>query len=275
MQSIGVRARRFMLLPVLAVLALPFAHSQEVGTLTLLKDSPLHVIRGISVLAGIEGMRLRAGDILQTGPAATAQTQLELSCGAIIELGPSSQLFLFSHSATATEMILLSGWLKGETTSCSYRYASPLLTATTKSGRLLLHATGNAAEVFVEQGAVSVSSGNSAAIASSGGKTFFTHRTGKALIIADRPTQEFIATMPVCFRDLLPSRLPRFTGVKPTVPKNDHYVTYAEIESWLTSNWGKSLVERFKPRLEDRAFRQAIEAHLAAVPEWETALNPP
>jgi hypothetical protein len=115
-----------MLLPALAVLVLPYARSQEVETPTLLKDSPLHVIRGISVLAGIEGMRLREGDILQTGPAGTAQTQLELSCGVIIELGPSSQLFLFNRRAAATELVLLNGWLKGETTSCSYRYASPL-----------------------------------------------------------------------------------------------------------------------------------------------------
>jgi hypothetical protein len=274
MQCIGVRIRHFMLLPTLAALVLPYAHSQEVGTLTLLKDSPLHLIRGISVLTGIEGMRLRAGDILQTGPAGTAQTQLELSCGAIIELGPSSQLFLFSHSATATGLVLLTGWLKGETTSCSYRYASPLLTATTKSGRLLLHATAYAAEVFIEQGAASVTSGNSPAVTSSTGKTFFTRRAGKPLIITDRPSQEFVTAMPVCFRDLLPSRLPRFTGAKPTVPKSDHSVTYAEIEPWLISNWGKGLIERFKPRLEDRAFRQAIEDHLAAVPEWEAALNP-
>jgi hypothetical protein len=275
MQSIAVRLRHFVLLPALAFLVLSHARSQEVGTLTLLKDSPLHLIRGISVLVGVEGMRLRTGDILQTGPAGTAQTQLELSCGAIIELGPSSQLFLFSHGATATELVLLTGWLKGETTSCAYRYASPLLSAATKGGRLLLHAGANAGEVFVEQGAASVSSGNSAAVASSTGKTFFTRRAGKPLIIADRPTQEFITTMPVCFRDLLPSRLPRFTGVKPTVPKSVHYVSYAEIEPWLTSNWGGSLVERFKPRLEDPVFRQAIQDHLAAVPEWQAALNPP
>lgn len=273
MQSIGVRIRHLVLLPALAVL-LPYAHAQDVGTLTLLKDSPLHVIRGTSVLSGTEGMGLRRGDILQTGPAATAQTQLELSCGAIIELGPSTQLFLFSHSATATELVLLTGWLKGESSSCSYRYASPVLTATTKGGRLLLHATANAAEVFIEQGVASVSGGNSAAAASSAGKTFFTHRAGKALIIADRPTQEFITAMPVSFRDLLPPRLPRFAGAKPTVPKSDHSVTYAEIEPWLTSTWGRGLVERFKPRLEDRAFRKAVEDHLAAVPEWQAALNP-
>ena len=274
MQSIGVRIRHLMLLPTLAVLVLPYTHSQEVGTLTLLKDSPLRVIRGISVLSGVEGMRLREGDILQTGPAKTAQMQLELSCGAIIELGPSTQLFLFSHSATATEVVLLTGWLKGETTSCSYRYASPPLTATTKSSRLLLHATANAAEIFIEQGAASVSSGNSAAVASSTAKTFFERRAGKPLATADRPSQEFVIGMPVCFRDLLPSRLPRFTGAKPAVPKRDHYVTYGEIEPWLISTWGNGLIDRFKPRLEDRAFREAIQVHLGAVPEWEAALNP-
>jgi hypothetical protein len=219
-------------------------------------------------------MRIHQGDFFETGPAKTAQAQLEFTDGAIVELGPSTQVYLVSHSGAGAEIAMLAGWLKGETASGVYRYSSPLVTATTKGGNVLLHAAGDAAEVFVERGAASVGAGASGAIASSNDKIFFTRRAGKPVVAAGRPSAEFIDAMPGCFRDVLPPRLSRFEGKKPPVPKTDHEVSYAEIERWLTSSWGRALVVRFKPRLEDSAFRQAIQAHLGVLPAWEPVLNP-
>jgi hypothetical protein len=273
-QSVGVPLRRCFAFLIVALFVSLYAHSQEVCTLTLLKDSPLHVIRGVSMLQGIEGMRLRQGDILETGPAPTAQAQLEFTGGAIMELGPSTEVLLLSLAGTTAETAMLTGWLKGETTAGTYRYSSPLATATTKGGNVLLHVTADTAEVFVEHGTASVGAGNAAATPSSADKIFFTRKAGKPIVPAGRPSGEFIGAMPVSFRDEFPSRLSRFAGAKPPVPKTDHDVSYAEIERWLTSSWGKGLVTRFKPRLQDSAFRQAIEAHLAALPEWEPVLHP-
>lgn len=223
---------------------------------------------------GVEGMRLRQGDVVETGPAATAQVQLECS-DAIIELGPSTEAYLFSQSGSAAETILLAGWLKGEATSGNQRYVSPLVSATTKGGNVLLHSDDRGTEVFVESGSANVSAG-SASIASSREKIFFTRRTGKALMTANRPSEEFVGQMPVSFRDALPSRLSRFTGAKPPSPKREHDVSYAEIESLLTlpSGWRKGMAERFEPRLQDRSFRAAIESHIAALPEWKPILYP-
>jgi hypothetical protein len=273
-QSVGVRVRRFLLLPIVALLVSLYGHSQEVGTLTLLKDTPLHVIRGVSVLQGVEGMRLRQGDVLETGPAGTAQAQLEFTGGAIVEVGPSTQVLLLNQSAASGEVVMLTGWLKGETTAGTYRYSSPLVTATTKGGNVLLHATSDAAEVFVERGTASVGAGSAPGTPSSTEKIFFTRKAGKPIAAAGRPSGEFIGAMPVSFRDEFPSRLPRFAGAKPPVPKTDHDVTYAEVEHWLTSSWGRGMVTRFKPRIQDSAFRQSIEAHLAALPGWEPVLHP-
>jgi hypothetical protein len=273
-RSVGVRVRRFLLLPFFALLVSLCAHSQEVGTLTLLKDTPLHMIRGVSMLQGVEGMRLRQGDILETGPAPTAQAQLEFTGGAIVEVGPSTQILLLSQAGATAETAMLTGWVKGETTTGTYRYSSPLVTATTKGGNVLLHLTTDTAEVFVERGTASVSIGNAAATPSSNEKIFFTRKAGKPIVPAGRPSGEFIGAMPVSFRDEFPSRLARFAGAKPPVPKSDHDVSYAEIERWLTSGWGKGLVARFKPRIQDSAFRQAIEAHLSALPGWEPVLHP-
>ncbi len=273
-QSVGVPVRRFFAFLIVALFASLDAHSQEVGTLTLLKDSPLRVIRGVSVLQGIEGMRLRTGDILESGPAPTAQAQLEFTGGAILEVGPSTQVLLLSQTGTTAETAMLTGWLKGETTAGTYRYSSPLVTATSKGANVLLHVTADTAEVFVERGTASVGTGAAAATPSSTEKIFFTRRAGKPIVAAGRPSGEFIGAMPVSFRDEFPSRLSRFAGAKPPVPKTDHEVSYAEIERWLTSGWGRGLVARFKPRIQDSAFRQAIEAHLAALPGWEPVLHP-
>jgi hypothetical protein len=273
-QSVGVPVRRFFAFLIVALFASSYLRSQEVGTLTLLKDSPMRLIRGVSVLQGIEGMRLRQGDILEMGPAPTAQAQLEFTGGAILELGPSTQVLLLSQAGTAAETAMLTGWLKGETMTGNYRYSSPLVTATTKGGNVLVHVTADTAEVFVERGAASVGAGNAAPIPSSTEKIFFTRKAGKPIGATGRPSGEFIGAMPVSFRDEFPSRLTRFAGAKPPVPKSDHEVSYAEIERWLTSGWGKGLVARFKPRMQDSAFRQAIEAHLAALPGWEPVLHP-
>jgi hypothetical protein len=169
---------------------------------------------------------------------------------------------------------MLTGWLKGETSSGIHRYASPLVTATTKGGNVLLHLTADTAEVFIERGTASVGIGSAAATPSSTEKIFFTRKAGKPIAAEGRPSGEFIGAMPVSFRDEFPSRLARFAGAKPPVPKSDHEVSYAEIERWLTSGWGRGLVTRFKPRIQDSAFRQAIEAHLAVLPGWETVLHP-
>jgi hypothetical protein len=275
MQPVRWRVRRSIFSAAFALLVSAYAHSQEVGTLTLLENTPLHVIRGISMLQGVEGMKLRPGDILETGPAAAAQAQLEFSGGAVVELGPSTQLYILSQTGSTADLVLVSGWLKGETTSGSYRYSSPLVSATTKGGNVLLHATSDASDAFVEHGTASVS-GGAAAIPSSPDKIFFTHKAGKPVVQAERPSRDFIGGMPVCFRDVLPSRLAAFANKKPSVPKSDHEVSYADVERWLMlpPAWRRGFVARFKPRLQDNAFRQAIAGHLAALPDWEPALHP-
>jgi hypothetical protein len=272
MQPARVRIR--CLLPTLALLAVTYGYAQDIGTLTLLKDTPLRVIRGVSVLQGIEGMRLRQGDVLETASTATGQAQLEFSGGAIVELGPASQVFLLNNAAATADLVVLTGWLKGETDSGTYRYSSSVLTATTRGGNVLLHVAGDATDVFVERGAAAVSYGSQAPVTSSADRIFFTRRNGKPVVAAGSPSAEFIGNMPVCFRDVLPSRLSRFAGKKPPEPRIDHDVSYAEVERLLTlpQGWRKGLAERFSPRLQDPGFRQAIQAHIAALPDWKPLL---
>jgi len=261
------------LLFVVGLVAPICAEAQDLGTLTLLRDTPLRVIRGVSVLQGVEGMHIRPGDFLVTGPNATAQAQLELAGGAIIEIGPSSEVYLFSLNAGGADIVVVSGWLKGENSAGTYRYSSPLVSVTTKGGSVLLWAKDSPASVFVEHGTAQVSAG-SAPITSSADKIFFTRQAGKPLAAAGRPSQEFVGAMPVSFRDVLPSRLDRFAGKKAPEPKVDHVVSFSDVEPLLRlpSTWRRGLVERFRPRLQDHAFHDAIEAHIATLPEWKPVL---
>jgi hypothetical protein len=272
MQLSSVRIRNQVTGLILATAA--WGYAQDAGTLTLLRDTPLRVIRGVSVLNGVEGMRIRQGDVFETGPAPTAQAQLEFASGAIVELGPGSQVFLISQAGASSEIVLLAGWLKGETESGNYRYATSLVSVTTKGGNVLLHNDKDTTDVFIERGIAAVSAGTQAPITSSTGHIFFTRRGGKPLVAQGRPSADFVTAMPVSFRDALPSRLSRFAGLKPPEPRKDHDVSYSEVERLLTlpPAWRRGLAERFRSRLEDPAFRKAIEAHLAALPDWKPIL---
>jgi hypothetical protein len=268
-----------LLLVLLLLLPLPMA-AQEV-TATLLEGT-LRVIRGTAVLQGVEGMRLRQGDILES--AAPGFAQLEFSGGTIAALGPSSRVFLFKArtGGNGGEIVLLSGWLKGETGAKGgpFRYDTPLLGATTKDGTFVLHASSSGAEIFVES-----SSGDIAGLSQQGswGRAvsakagqFFTRKPGKDVATSARPDAAFLDSMPRAFRDTFPSRLSRFAGKKVPEPKRGHEVTYAEIQPWLTMGqlWRRGFVERFQSRLKDIEFRQAIEDHLGDHPEWDPVLHP-
>jgi hypothetical protein len=274
----GVRMNPLLVALLLFLLLPSSAAAQEIGRLTL-RDGALRVIRGSWVLQGVEGMRLRQGDILESSQGGFAQ--LEFNGGAITALGPSSRLFLFSQPAGGeAKLILLSGWLKGETGSArSYRYLSSLLAATTKGAVVVLHVEADGAEIFVESGSATVGevspAGNLGRTTMAKSGQFFSRRSGKSVTTNSRPDSAFLGSMPVPFRDTLPSRMSRFSGAPPE-PKRDHEVSYSEVESWLkiAPTWREGFVERLRPRLKDSAFRRGLEDHLSAFPEWDPILHP-
>jgi hypothetical protein len=273
------------LLLVLLLLPPPPVAAQEIGTLTFLEGA-LRVIRGTTVLQGAEGVRLHQGDIIESSDPGFAQ--LEFAGGTTVALGASTRLFLFSHprgkkmgdKANTAQLVLLSGWLKGETAvnGGAYRYASPLLAAATQDGTVVLHATAQAAEIFIESGSASIAevrpNGNRGQSVGAKAGQFFSRRAGKNLTDNPRPTSTFIESVPRPFRDTLPSRLSRFG--KPVEPRHDHEVTYPEIQPWLNigQTWRRGFVERFQPRLKDAEFRRALEAHVNNHPEWDPVLHP-
>src|SRR5271155_2166388 len=108
------------------------AAAQDVGSVTFLEGS-LRIIRGTAVLQAAEGTRLRQGDIVESADGGLAQA--EFVGGGIVALGPSSRMYVLRHGmggksgsdASGSELVLLSGWLKGQShaDAGSYRYETP------------------------------------------------------------------------------------------------------------------------------------------------------
>jgi hypothetical protein len=279
MNLLGIALVLSSLLPIPAAV-------QDVGTVTFIEGS-LRIIRGTTVLQAAEGTRLRQGDILEGSEKGFAQ--LEFSGGAVVALGPSSRMYIFRHGAgakpgsgaTGTELVLLSGWLKGQSDAHagSYRYESPALAATAGNGTVVLHSNESGCEIFVEAGSAAIAevSPNGSVGKPTTGNTgqFFSRHQGKGIVTASRPSSTFIESLPQSFRDTLPSRLAHFTG-KPVEPRVQHPVSYPEIQAWLTmpSAWRRGFVDRFEPRLKDAEFRKQLESHEAEYPEWRPILHP-
>ena len=194
-------------------------------------------------------------------------------------LGPSSRMYVFRHGkggksrsdATGAELVLLSGWLKGQSDADagSYRYESPMLAATTGNGTVVFHNNESGCDVFVESGSAAIGEvspdGSAGKLTVGKAGQFFSRRQGKSLVNSSRPSAAFVEAMPRSFRDALPSRLAHFSG-KPAEPKAQHQVSYVEIQPWLTmpSAWRRGFVNRFEPRLKDPEFRKQLEIHAAS-----------
>lgn len=256
--------------------------AQRIGTLTV-AEGDLHVIRGTAVLRAAPGARIEWGDILETGARGFAQVECET--GAIVALGSGSHLFFYSHSgysgATGGELVLLSGWLKAETTSKvgPYLYDTSLLAGKTKEGTLVLHAGPESSEIFVESGSAGIAElsggGGGGEFRPAKAGQFFSRNRGKNVAVSPRPAAPFIDAMPTPFRDTLPSGLSHIKG-KPPEPRREREVSYADVRPWLLmpARWRRDFVTRFEPRLDDPEFRRELESHVRDHPDWEEALHP-
>jgi len=260
-------------LVLLALLLLPLTGAaQDLGTFTLVEGSH-RLIRGTSVLRASEGSRFQNNDMIET--ASPAFVQVEFAGGSIVAIGPSTRVLIHLAAGKGADLVLMSGWLKGENppNAGGYQFSSSLLGAASKAGAVILHIAAADGELYVESGTATVTQAGSHSAAAKAGQ-FFTRRNGKFAVTA-RPDEPFVQSMPQPFRDTLPPRLSHFTGKKPVEPKHDHDVTYAEIEPWLKMGaWRRSFEERFRPRLKDAEFRKAVESHIAEYPEWDRVLHP-
>ncbi|WP_179401400.1 hypothetical protein [Burkholderia guangdongensis] len=284
--------RRFCARCTVACLALvtPLAHAELVLAFA---DGPVTVIRGASLYRAGEGTRLRDDDIIETDDGKSAQ--LEDGAGTLIALGPQTRVLLATSmatrdtAATPVRIAMLSGWLKiGRVAGAAAPLPSlsidmPGVSIKPMNGApwsIVVTAVTQSVAIFAEAGDDALTlpihdAGHASALTLRAGQ-YAERAPDGPLHVLPRPSTEFVARMPVGFRDSLVAVSGRVAS-RHELPAALRAVDYADVADWLTSSVSVrgTFVRRFTPRLKAPEFRSEVDAHLHALPEWRPVLHPP
>ncbi|WP_322029026.1 hypothetical protein [Paraburkholderia sp. J76] len=236
-------------------------------------DAPIVVVRGANVMLAAAGDILRDGDLLESRDGVA---HLQDEHGTLAALGPQTRAML----TAAAHVALLSGSLKIASAACESARCEPV-------------------RVDTEAGTIEVGPGAAAIVAApentqtldvfseTGTQTFAAKPptpipAGRFAIIDNRghvqpfarPTEAFVARMPVAFRDALQ---PLVAANPARVAPPSRAAAYDDIAPWLNSKLPerKAFPARFRSRLADRGFREEIQVHLNTLPDWRALLYPP
>lgn len=257
--------------------------SAQTATLTLV-EGRLALIRGATLYAAAQGVRLGNGDILAIDPK--GQAQVEFADGAILNMAQGARAMLAGAAPGGRgqpEIAVLSGWVKftqrKSAKSAPYRVLAPLAEISSGDTTAVLNAGNDFTDIYLESGVARFSErgrkGPQGAVRDVKGGDFIARRGEQPANFAPRPSAEFIKNMPRHFQDNLPVLLERVKN-KRVEPKREHEVAYAEIEGWLKSSSPnrRSFVKRFEARAKDPEFRRKLIENLREHPEWDPVLFP-
>jgi FecR protein len=269
-----------------AALAAPcLANSADaLGTITIL-EGQAQIYRDSVRLHAAEGVRLAPGDIVETAPGAFAQ--IELLDRSVAQLGPATRVMFGTATAKARPergLFVMDGWLKViagkrnaedpgfELRSAQFEMAPP-------SATLVLRATAAGAEIFVESGSIRLAErqergANAPATALKAGDFYQRKPPARGSVVGIAPAA-FVADMPRPFRDTLPPRIDRFVE-RPVQPRDAGAFSYADVQAWLQAEPAlrRPLMQRWRAKAHEPAFRNALIANLKFHPEWDPILFP-
>ena len=273
--------RRHLLVALTVFIASVQSAALAQGAMVGILEGKATLVRQAAKLALAEGVALQNEDIIET--AAASFVQIEFADGGRVGVGGQSRLMLVprmpGRGPVAARLYVLQGWVKltqpadkpaaGDSVTPQFELAAA-------SGAIIFVSSPKEFAAFVENGSVKLTerSNNRPPLALAAGG-FVSVRPGDKLNPVARPAPEFLAQMPRPFRDPLPSRAGKFRD-NPVSPKPLGEVAYDDIAGWLTAEPGlrMPLVDRWRPRLRDKAFRAAMIANLAAHPEWDPWVFP-
>ena len=240
------------------------------------------LLRPTGKLELAEGVLLREADIIETAPAAFAQ--IELADGVRIGVGESSRLMLMPEgaptAANPARARLLQGWMKltsGPDKPLAGDFITPRAAIGSLSGTCVVNADAAQFALFVENGSIAFTErGTGAPSRQMKAGDFLSGRSGSGLAASGRPAPEFVERMPRLFRDALPARAAKFRD-RTVTPRALGEVNYDEIAAWLQLEEAirVPMIGRWRVRLADKAFRDAVLAHLPQHPEWRPLVVPP
>ena len=226
----------------LASLLIPVAAAHEfVATVTLVEGTNA-LLSGAHGYQPAVGVRLRHCDIIQTGPKALVQ--LEIDDGGMIELGRETRFladlpYRRGEEPVIGPHVLLAGWVKFTVPKRAegppHRINTPFFDLVVNAGIAVLQVTADGAQFFVESGeavALAPSGGSTARVAVRAGR-MYSRKAGQATgELAERPAPAFVQAMPPAFRDTLPPRLANLKG-RTLEPKPGPQYTHQDVEDWL------------------------------------------
>ncbi|NML13626.1 FecR domain-containing protein [Azohydromonas caseinilytica] len=269
-----------------AAMAAPLAAgaAEAMGGITILEGEAL-VYRGAGRLLGAEGLALAPGDIVQTAPATFVQ--LEFADRSVAQLGPATRAMLnppAERGKAERALYLLQGWAKvkqaerepGKPAGLELR--TPWAEIPAAASALVLHATPAALTVFVESGEPRLNErGAGAATAPVALKEgqLYQRKAGARGELESLSQSALLQDMPRPFRDSLPLRAERWREQNVAARPAPDF-GYADVEPWLKAEPAlrKPLVQRWKAKARDGAFRAALVQNLSAHPEWDPVLFP-
>lgn len=271
----------FRMLILATLLACSASHAAEpLGTLTILEGDAV-VYRGPSRLQAVEGARIDPGDIVET--RADGFVQIELADQGLAQLGPQTRA-LFGPSVprgSDRSMYLLSGWAKLARPAGvgPFELRTPAVELSPVDAVAVVHATPQGLTVFAERGALKVNERGPASAAAPlalKANDMYRRKAGSAGVL--NPPGEMkamVQAMPAGFRDTLPLRAQRFRD-KPAALRPSSDFAYPDVEDWLQAEppVRKALMQRWRGKARDPAFRSALVAHLDQHPEWDRILFP-
>jgi hypothetical protein len=262
----------------------PATAADPSGIITILEGEAL-IYRGTGRVHAAEGVRLLSGDIVETGASTFAQ--VELPDQSVAEFGPTTRVMLSAGTTKGKSerwLYVMDGWTKltgskhDPAAGPGYDVRMPLLEMPASQAVIVMRTSPAEASLFVERGEIRLTERQAGA--SSGALTvktgdFYRRKAGGRGTTAASTPQDFVAQMPRAFRDSLPMRAERFRD-HPVQPREATEFGYADVEAWLKAEPSvrRPLMQRWRVKAREPAFRQSLIANLSAHPEWDPILFP-
>jgi hypothetical protein len=231
-------------------------------------------------------VRLAAGDIVETAPSTFAQ--VELADQSVAQFGPATRV-MFAESGPRQKpgrfLYLMDGWLKWigakreAAAAAGFDLHAPQFEIPAGPATVTLHSLPASLDLFVESGSIRLNErqagGNAGGTVALKSGDFYQRKFPTRGTVAGVAAPAFVADVPRPFRDSLPPRLDRFRE-RAVQPKDAPAFAYADVEAWLQAEPAvrRPLMQRWRSKAQESAFRAALVANLRAHPEWDPILFP-
>ena len=250
------------------------ADTGDQGSGITMADQPLRLIRAATMYQAGAGLAVQPEDILETGKGSL---QLELTAGLLL-MGPNSRLYVNEISSTRGSVVALTGWIKIVSLHQGQRISvmTPSMQVVADNGAAIIHAASSQTELFVESGshqvkAVDLHGATGSAVAVKADQFTIANQVG-GVQVGTRASREFIAQMPLAFRDQV---LPVNKKMTRSSPSRMHEIEFSDIEPWLKTDLvsRKVLTKQVVVRLKDPEFHRQFDAEMGQIAEWKALLR--